>query len=237
MLFLIVSVAASAVTFYNDDRYVLGDLESNVSVVCERCQRTGFVQLEKERPCCIDADDNGYCGNDELRLGAGRKVGLHMTYWWPTHSFTPSFSHKLMALPCDGTTIITGPEYHDFLTARNCSHTAEIVYCCPDGIFPQVIKPKITGSAYRAPPSDDTMIMVVNENRWNLVKAGRYADKFIEKAIRTENERCSTGGGEIFRWEQDLGSIFSDINNYHEGERIFMFIKPDYDIVPLVTWC
>jgi len=233
------AIAVSATTFYERDLLVMGDISPNATnVVCEKSQHSGIVHFEKQPHCCIDSDGTGYCNSNERLLGSGTKMGLRMKYMWPTYTFKPSFSHKLMHVPCEGDVVITGKEYEAFLLNKGCRHVGTVSYCCPVDAFPSKPRPTTTGSKYSAPQAGkNNPILVVDENRWALVKKGVIKDMFVEKALRTEAERCDLGGGDIFIFDQELGSYFSDRRNYHEGERVFMFIKPDYDIVPLITWC
>ena len=240
VLLLCVVAIASAGTYYESDYLVMGDLSPDTdNIVCERAQRSGIVHFEKEPHCCIDSDGTGYCSPNEKMLGAGTKMGLHMKYMWPTHTFKPSFSHKLMYIPCEGNIVITGKEYEQLLLNNNCTQVGTVSYCCPADAFPAKQHPtQITGSFYKQPEMvKKNPILLVDENRWAMVKKGIIKDMFVEKAIRTEDERCLSGGEDIFIFDQGFGSYFSDKRNYHEGERVFMFIKPDYDIVPLITWC
>lgn len=239
LLFLLLPLPVLAVSYDIRENLVMGDISTNATVLCERAKSTGFVHLQKELPCCIDQDSNGYCNNIEPLLGSGHKMGLSMTYWWPTSTFKPSFSHKLMVVPCEGTVVITGDEYADFLAASNCSKVGQISYCCAEDVFAQVIPPKITGSFHKTPVStNDNLVYVINKNKWDLGKKNeRYRDKFMKKAMRTEETRCSEGGGDLFLWDEAYGGYFSNTRNYHPGERVFLFTKPDYDITPLITWC
>lgn len=269
LLFLLIVVSVSAITFNNDKTLVLGDISNDSNVVCERSRQVGFCHLQKELPCCIDENYNGYCSNDEPLIGHGR----NLKYLWPTHTFKPSFSHMLMFVTCEGLVVITGNEYEDFLKLNNCTAKGNFAYCCDKDSFSQVnnkdtvttgptvvvrkvIEPpkeiekpdeperfidRITASVTVEDAEEDaeeeTMLLVVNENRWKLVEKGIIHDLYTQKAIRTEKERCNNGGGKIFDFKNGKGSYFSDVKNWHEGERVFMFKKPSYDIVPVVSWC
>lgn len=235
-VFVVLAVSASATTYLRGATLVNGMIGLNDTVVCERNRHSGMIHLQKDLSCCIDTDGTGFCSNDEPLVGYGKQG----RYLWPTETFRPSFSHRLLYVPCEGLSIITGEEYKPFLENHGCEQKGSLSYCCAEDAFPQTTQQN-TGLAGPVAStkfeSKNNPVMVVKKYRWQLVKLGRIHDLYIEKALRTEEERCKSGGGDVFRFDEGHGSYFSDINNYHEGDRVFMFIKPDYDVVPLISWC
>jgi len=236
VLFVVLAVGVSAMTYLRGATLVNGFIGLNDSVVCERERHSGMIHLQKDLTCCIDEDGTGRCDNAEPLVGYGKQK----RYLWPTITFRPSFSHRLMYVPCEGISVITGNEYKPFLEKNGCEQTGSLSYCCPENAF----VPEPTQSTGLASSEDlvefeskNNPVMVVREYRWRLAELGKIHDLYIEKAMRTEKERCANGGGDVFRFDEGQGSYFSDTKNYHEGDRVFMFIKPDYDVVPLISWC
>lgn len=236
---LLVVASVSAATFFRDIVIYTGTLSPSDPIVCDR--DVGGIAHFRDRlhKCFMDTSNDGYWQTNEQVLGLGKKVGSQMMYIWPTELFKYSHSYYNKHIDCDGMVFLTEPKADriGIFNAKNCTQHDSIAWCCPEGIFPAKER-----SIYFAAPKieakpESTSLLVVTKTQWDLAKYGLSEDMFVQKALRTEKERCSDDGADLFIWDTSFGGFFSDKNNYHEGERVFMFSKPDYKITPLISWC
>lgn len=257
-LFVLVLMAMSVTAAFPSNVYT-GDISSDENVVCLR-ERTGLAHFKgKELKCFVDNNGNGAyegsepvigCGksiaNIGLRAGStlGRAINIQITpftkniYQWETESFKPSYSYYYKDYDCNGTVILTGRERQEFLLANGCSLMNGFEYCCPEEVFEEA--PKTISFAEplsEEKKSSDSMVMVIDRNRWALAKQGKISSLFFDKALKTEKIRCDNGGGDLWTFDVELGGYFSDLRNYRDGDRVFLFTRPDYSITPLISYC
>jgi hypothetical protein len=239
MIGLLLIASVSAATFFRDIVIFTGTLSPSDSIVCDR--DVGGIAHFRDRlhKCFIDTNQDNYYQNNEQAIGLGKKIGTEMMYIWPTANLKYSHSYYNKDIGCDSIVIITEPKPDrlGLLSANNCTQHDKIAFCCPEEIFPEKIH-----SVFFAPPTiefepESSSLLVVSKFQWDLVKFGMAEDLFVQKALKTEEIRCANNGGDLFIWDKELGGYFSDKKNYHSGDRVFMFTRPDYDITPIISQC
>ncbi|MBW3019561.1 hypothetical protein KY329_05250 [Candidatus Woesearchaeota archaeon] len=236
-LLLVSSVCAA--TFFRDTVIYTGTLSPSDPIICDR--DAGGIAHFRDRlhKCFLDSTHDGFWQNNEQVLGFGKKIGDQMMYIWPTDLFKYSQSYYNKRIDCDGVVILTEPKADrlGLFNALNCTQHDSIGFCCPEDIFPA----KENSVFLAAPPvyvdPRSTSLLVVSKTQWDRVRFGMSEDLFVEKAVRTEKQRCANNEGDLFIWDTSFGGFFSDKSNYHDGERVFLFTKPDYEITPLISWC
>ncbi len=201
-------------------------------VMCERVQKIGVVGAD-DLGCCIDANGNAFCENDEISLGTcfGNWCMLESL------SFEPWFSWRWKQNKCQGMAVLAGQEFDALLTWAGCEKTAEVYWCCSPYVFPQVpTSSPVTSAVVAEKPKSKGALLILDAGKWRGLELGQFKRYLPEqRALQFEKSRCAFGGGNIRIIDAAYGSFFYDTNNLKPGMRAFYLTESE--VTPLVTWC